>query len=61
MVLGSEVVTKTSSVKSGTTGAAELETGGVRTFEGAMVFIRYTTFRPDGGPERERSWDFLVS
>lgn len=59
VVLRSEVIAKIRSVKSWKMDEVvvveEEEAGGAVTLGGAMVFMRYTTFRPDGGPDRERS------
>lgn len=58
VVLRSEVGAKIRSVKSGKMDkvvVVEEDAGGAVTLGGAMVFMRYTTFRPDGGPDLERS------
>lgn len=58
VMLRSEVGAKIRSVKSGKMDevvVVEEDAGGSVTLGGAMVFMRYTTFRPDGGPDLERS------
>lgn len=61
VVVVSVMVGKTRSEKSGGMNEVVEKAVGDVPFGGRMGFMRYTTFRPDGGPERERSWDFLLS